>query len=614
MAADYDVAVIGAGHAGVEAAHAAAALGARTALLTMDTNAICRMSCNPSVGGLGKGHIVREIDALGGLMARAIDATGIQFRTLNMSKGAAVRAPRAQADSHAYVAWMRDELQQGPGLDVIEATVSDVTTEDDAGQSDRHVTGVVLEDERRLRAGAVIVATGTFLRGLMHCGRRQTAGGRIGEAAAAHLSACLERLGLKLGRLKTGTPPRVHRDSLDYDALEPQAGDDHPRPFSFLTDGLGQRQIQCWVTYTNEETHRLILDNLHQAPLYTGQISSTGPRYCPSIETKVVRFADKPRHQLFLEPEGYDSERIYCNGISTSLPADVQEEMVHSIPGLRRARILQHGYAIEYDFVPTHQIRMSLEAKRIGGLYLAGQINGTSGYEEAAGQGLIAGLNAARNLAGRPPVVLGRDQAYIGVMIDDLVTRPPSEPYRMFTSRAEYRLHLRADNADQRLTQLGRDCGLVTNDRWQRFQAKQEQMQAIRDRVAHLRRDGKPLEQWLRRPESTPADLRSALGTDTGAVVRNDAIEQVHIEIRYGGYLARQQRQIERFRRMESTAIPDYLDFKQMAELRLEARECLSRVGPRTLGQASRIPGINPADITVLWAYVSGRRTSPRPP
>ena len=605
MRGSYDVVVIGGGHAGAEAAYAAAVLGARTALLTMTRGAIARMSCNPAIGGLGKGQMVCEIDALGGLMGRAIDATGIQFRMLNLSKGPAVRAPRAQADRESYAAWVRQALEATDGLDIIEGTAAEITATEVRPGSRAAVRGVTLDDGRSLRAGAVVVTTGTFLRGLMHCGPQRTEGGRVGEASARSLSDSLERLGFTLGRLKTGTPPRVHRDSLDYAALTPQPGDERPRPFSFVTDRIERRQIECWITFTGAQTHRLIRDNLHRAPMYSGQIASTGPRYCPSIEDKVVRFADKPRHQLFLEPEGYDHERVYCNGISTSLPAEVQEALLPTIPGLERARILQHGYAIEYDYLSTHQIEPSLETRRVANLFVAGQITGTSGYEEAAAQGLLAGVNAVRNLADRPPLTLRRDQAYIGVMIDDLITRPPSEPYRMFTSRAEYRLCLRADNADLRLTPIGRECGLVDDPRWGRLESKRADMEQIRRLLADLRRDGRPLELWLRRPESTPQDLRDAL--DAAGVTGLDprAVEQVQIDVRYDGYLARQQRQIDRFRRLESTPIPPGLDYRAIPQLRLEAREHLTRVGPKTLGQASRIPGINPADLTVLWVYAA---------
>ena len=580
----------------------------------MSAAAIGRMSCNPAIGGLGKGQMVREIDALGGLMGRTIDATGIQFRLLNLSKGPAVRSPRAQADRADYTAWLGHALQELDGLEIIEGQVAGIETAEQTGEVPQRVTGVTLEDGGHITAGAVVVTTGTFLRGLMHCGTRQTEGGRIGEPAARSLSASLESLGLTLGRLKTGTPPRVRRSSIDYEVLEPQPGDETPTPFSFMTDRIDRPQVCCWITHTSEATHRLIRANLDRAPMYTGQIQSTGPRYCPSIEHKVVRFSDKPRHQLFLEPEGYDDERVYCNGISTSLPAEVQDQMVHSIRGLERARIVQYGYAIEYDFVPTHQIAASLETKRVAGLFLAGQINGTSGYEEAAGQGLIAGLNAARSLDGKDPVVLGRHQAYIGVMIDDLITRPPTEPYRMFTSRAEYRLHLRADNADQRLTPLGRECGLVDDPRWDRFRGKCREMERLRPLLGSLRHDGVPLERWLQRPQSGANDLQAALAEAGQGEVRADAAEQIHIEARYGGYLARQERQIERFRQLESALIPRGLDYARMAELRLEARERLARVGPRTVGQAARIPGITPADVMVLSVYLKGVRAQPYTP
>ncbi|MBN1492003.1 MAG: tRNA uridine-5-carboxymethylaminomethyl(34) synthesis enzyme MnmG, partial [Phycisphaerae bacterium] len=461
----YDVIVIGGGHAGAEAAAAAARLGCRTLLVTVGLDAIGRMSCNPAIGGLGKGQIVREIDALGGLMAGITDATGIQFRMLNRGKGPAVWAPRAQADREHYSEALRRCLESTPNLDLVDGIVGAIdagpsghhspsfesTAAKDGGSSRLCVRGVRLEDGRNFRASAIVLTTGTFLRGLMHCGTDQTPGGRIGEQAAEQLSGSLEQLGLRLGRLKTGTPPRVHRDSVDFDRAEAQPGDMPPVPFSFMTDRIDQPQVNCWVTYTNQVTHDVIRANLDRAPLFSGQIQGRGPRYCPSIEDKIVRFADRDRHQVFLEPEGRGSERIYCNGLATSLPKDVQEDMLHSVPGLERARILQYGYAIEYDWVPTDQINATLEAKAVAGLFLAGQINGTSGYEEAAGQGLLAGINAVAKVRGADPLILGRDEAYIGVMIDDLVTRPPVEPYRMFTSRAEYRLQLRSDNADERL-------------------------------------------------------------------------------------------------------------------------------------------------------------------
>ena len=620
----FDIIVIGGGHAGVEAAWAATSLGADVALVTMSRDAIARMSCNPAIGGLGKGQIVREIDALGGLMGLAIDRGGIQFRMLNRSKGPAVWAPRAQADRHGYPKAVQALLQSASGLTIIEGAVESIDAKDlpfgpgrstdDRGPGPcKRVTGVVMKDGRRLRADAVIVTTGTFLRGLMHCGPKQNPGGRVGEASAEGLSGSLRSLGFELGRLKTGTPPRIHRDTIDYEVCTRQLGDEYPTPFSHMTDAITQPQIDCWITWTNEGVHELIRANLHRAPMYSGQIESTGPRYCPSIEDKVVRFADKPKHQIFLEPEGYDDERVYCNGISTSLPVDVQDEFVRQVKGLEKAEIVQHGYAVEYDWVPTTQTTASLETKLVGGLFLAGQINGTSGYEEAAGQGLVAGVNAAKFLSSAAPLVLGRDEAYIGVMIDDLITRPPTEPYRMFTSRAEYRLRLRADNADERLTPLAKDLGLIDDDRWRRFTTRQESLRAIGNLCRKGEVNGKPLATWVRRPDadlSTLADaLRRADGTE---IFGTDLLSQTLTDAKYDGYVERQRRQIERFRRLESKALPCDMDYGQLSGLRLEAREKLATIAPRTLGQAGRIPGISPADVTVLWVHVTGRRRSAR--
>jgi tRNA uridine 5-carboxymethylaminomethyl modification enzyme len=610
----YDIIVVGGGHAGAEAAWAAAGLGASVALVTLEHEAIGRMSCNPAVGGLGKGQIVREIDALGGLIGLAADLAGIQFRMLNRSKGPAVWAPRAQCDRDGYPKALQSLLARARSLDIIEGCAEEVLTREINGNSNGgprfRVTGLTLKDGRRLAADAVVLTTGTFLRGLMHCGLHQFEGGRMGEQAAVGLSASLQGLGFELGRLKTGTPPRVHRDTIDYDACDVQPGDEVPTPFSLMTDSMPRRQIDCWITWTNPRAHQHIYDNLDRAPLYSGQIQSTGPRYCPSIEDKVVRFAEKQRHQIFLEPEGPDNERVYCNGIATSLPRDVQDAVVREVPGLQNARIIQYGYAIEYDWVPTHQIRPSLATKLVDGLFHAGQINGTSGYEEAGGQGLVAGINAVRLLRDQEPLVLGRDQAYIGVMIDDLITRPPVEPYRMFTSRAEYRLLLRADNADQRLTPLGRELGTVDDRRWQRFQHREEGMAAIRALLDQGSTDGVDLSTWVRRPDADVATLAEALAGLTDRVFGADMLAQVLTDGKYAGYVDRQARQIERFRRLESMAIPDRVDYAAMPELRLEARERLARLAPRTLGQAARISGISPADITVIWIYLTGRRSA----
>ncbi len=680
----YDVAVIGGGHAGCEAAWAAAKMGCRTALVTMRFDAIARMSCNPAIGGLGKGQMVREIDALGGLMGLAIDRAGIQFRILNRSKGPAVQAPRAQVDRALYTQAVIELLRSVPGLEVIEGTVEGILVgagdegrglgeKDEGGRTrDEAVrNGAVrngdaasfpgavrnrdaasfpearvraekgdaalfseaktgqapcaaqrpegccaekvpvpfflqLADGRGLHAKTVVVTTGTFLRGLMHCGPMLTEGGRVGEPAAVGLSESLEKLGFTLGRLKTGTPPRIERDSVDYDRMIVQPGDESPEPFSFMSGRITQRQVPCWITHTNERTHALIRENIHRAPMYSGQIKSRGPRYCPSIEDKVMRFADKSSHQVFLEPEGYDSSWMYCNGIPTSLPKDVQEQMVHSIVGLERAKIVQFGYAIEYDWVPTDQITSTLETKRVPGLFLAGQINGTSGYEEAGGQGLIAGMNAAARVLGREPVILGRDEAYIGVMIDDLVTRPPDEPYRMFTSRAEYRLHLRSDNADARLTPIGRRIGLVDDDRWQAFSAKQAAIESLEAALKSKRTGGQSLLELLKRPAITLAQLYQDY-PELGAKPSLAVLQATEIRAKYAGYLDREQRQIERYQHLEARAIPESFDFTTVAELRYEAREKFTRFRPRSLGQAARISGISPADIATLSIYLLRR-------
>jgi tRNA uridine 5-carboxymethylaminomethyl modification enzyme len=574
MTCDFDIVVIGGGHAGAEAAWAASRLGAKTVMVSMDPGKIGQMSCNPAIGGLAKGQMVREVDALGGLMGIATDNTGIQFRMLNRSKGPAVWGPRAQADKYKYAKEVQRLLGTCSNLTVHSGEVARIEV------ADGKVSAVVLADGMWISCRCAIVTTGTFLRGLMHTGERKTEGGRVGESAAKGLSGCLAELGLEMGRLKTGTPPRLKRQSIDFSKFDPQAGDEEPAPFSYLNEYAGGwspplQQVYCWIGGTHAAIHELIRANLHRAPMYSGQIQSVGPRYCPSIEDKVVRFADKERHQIFLEPEGLDTDEIYCNGISTSLPADVQEKMVRMIPGLEGAEILRFGYAVEYDMVWPTQIDSGLQTKKISGLFLAGQINGTSGYEEAAAQGIVAGINAARFAAGRAAdFVLRRDQAYIGVLIDDLVTKPPTEPYRMFTSRAEHRLHLRNDNADQRLTPLGRELGLVDDGRWEQFSRRVEAL-AGRGEDAQTQR-------------------------------------LLAIQVKYKGYIARQDRQIERMAQMEEKLIPASVDYSAVVGLRNEAKQKLTKFTPRSLGQALRVSGITPADVTVLAIHLDRhRRSSP---
>jgi tRNA uridine 5-carboxymethylaminomethyl modification enzyme len=610
MSFAYDVVVVGGGHAGAEAAWAAARLGARTALVTHDPAAIGRMSCNPAIGGIGKGQMVREIDALGGLMGVVSDETCIQFRMLNRSKGPAVWAPRAQADSALYSAALQRHLRSCPNLTLLTAGVEGLRSEPAASHA-RRMVGLELSDGTQLSTGAIVIASGTFLRGLMHTGSEQRPGGRIGEAAAVNLSDSLAALGLRLGRLKTGTPPRVARESVDFSRLSEQPGDDSPAPFSFMTDRITQPQVSCWITHTNAAVHELLRANLHRAPLFTGQIESTGPRYCPSIETKIVRFPEKDHHQVFLEPEGRDSERIYINGISTSLPRDVQAAMVALIPGLERARIVQWGYAVEYDFVPPDQIEASLMTKTAAGLFLAGQINGTSGYEEAAGQGLMAGINAARFVARQDPVVLGRDEAYVGVMIDDLVTRGVTEPYRMFSSRAEHRMHLRYDNADARLTPFGEALGLVSSPRWERYRAKQSQIVELTALLHTLRCEGRPLHEWLKRPEEDGQRFLKAVPELQPFASTPDVWGSALTTIKYAGYVARQQRLIAQFRELEDRAIPADLAFESINHLRSEAVERWTAVRPRNVGQAARVSGIHPTDVSLLLVHLgSGRDRS----
>ncbi len=738
---DFDIVVIGGGHAGAEAAHAAQRLGLRTALLSLQPPTIGQMSCNPAIGGVGKGQIVREIDALGGLMGLAADATGLQYRMLNRSKGPAVWGPRCQSDRHAYAAWIQRALAHRPNLTILAAEATELLIAEgrivgvrvrevtaplpDEGEGSRGETdgGLRTEDcglsqskahdeekgtgsaaaccpPRRclspfphpanspsaphaeirnpqsairnsppqplgpseyqtlrgtqdLRCRAVIVTAGTFLNGLMHQGERTWTGGRYAEPPAEHLSDSLRRCGLTLERLKTGTCPRVAGSTIDYGRCEPQYGDDPPVPFSFLHDALDVQQLPCWLTATTPAVHAAVRANLHRAPMFSGQITSAGPRYCPSFETKIVRFPDKDSHQVFLEPEGRTTDWVYCNGIPTSLPLDVQEALVRGIPGLERCEVLRWGYAIEYDFAPPTQLRATLETHAVRGLYLAGQINGTTGYEEAAAQGLLAALNAARALRGQDALVLRRDQAYIAVMIDDLVTKGVTEPYRMFTSRAEHRLLLRSDNADRRLTALGREVGLVDDERWDCFAAAQ----SARARAEHLLRsvrvEGEALRDQLRRPGVTLAGLiepqshspsqrapeapnppelpgtpEAPTPSDVGAgipqshpapplpgltelrMLRNrhpSALESFAIDVRYEGYLQREEAAIRRLGELESHRLPDDLDYAAVSHLRKEAREKLSQVRPHSLGQALRVSGITPADITVLSVHLAGR-------
>jgi len=595
---DFDCIVIGAGHAGVEAAYAAATIGAKTALITISRQTIAKMSCNPAIGGLAKGQIAREVDALGGIMGLATDATGIQFRLLNRSKGPAVQSPRAQTDRHKYSEWIARKLEQTTNVTIIEALVTDIIIEANK------VSAVACANGDVYRTKTAIITVGTFLRGLMHIGPEKTPGGRLGEPASQQLALSLQKNGLQLQRLKTGTPPRLDADTVDFKNLEVQHGDPQPTPFSFMTDRIDRQQIPCWITYTNPKIHQLLKDNISRAPLYSGQIKSIGPRYCPSIETKIIRFPDKTRHQVFLEPEEEKVRVIYCNGISTSVPKDIQEQILRLLPGTEKARIIHYAYAIEYDYCPPVQLKTNLETRKIQGLFLAGQINGTSGYEEAAGQGIIAGINAARKLQNKEPVVLTRDQAYIAVMIDDLLTKGIDEPYRMFTSRAEYRLSLRSDNADRRLTQIGRDIGLVDPVRWKRYQEKVKAIDNLKKYLTTTHSGGLSLWDQLRKPNSPLAETLTKQPGIEKMNLSAEVLQAAIIDAKYYGYLQKQQKLVQNFQTLQNKKIPDNLDYNTIEHLKEEAKQKLAHFRPATLAQAARISGITPADITVIHIHL----------
>jgi len=618
---NYDVVVVGAGHAGCEAAHAAAQMGLNTALYTMNADLMAQMSCNPAIGGIAKGHLVREIDALGGVMGIAADEAGIQFRLLNTSRGPAVWSPRAQADKAGYRYVMRRILERTPNLFIKQAEVTEVLFV--AGR----VAGIELLDGRRVASGAVVLTTGTFLNGLIHIGEKRFTAGRNGEPASIALGNCIRNLGFDWGRLKTGTPPRLDRRTIDFSVFEPQYGDPEPTPFSFRTTQPLKNKICCYITHTDEKIHSIIRSNMRRSPLYSGQIKGIGPRYCPSIEDKVVKFQDKDRHQIVLEPEGVDTHEIYVNGMSTSLPIDVQREILSSMKGLESAQMIRPGYAIEYDFVQPTELHPSLETKKVEGFFFAGQINGTTGYEEAAAQGLVAGINAALKVKGEEPLVLNRPDAYIGIMVDDLVTKGTNEPYRMFTSRAEFRLNLRIDNADERLTPVGRRIGLVTGEHWNQFLERRARIARLRELVQTSRvntehsffvsrglefRSRPSFIELVRRPEIHLADL-IAEGVIETETLRREDIVSLETSIKYEGYLKQQEREVEKLRKAESKRLPPDLDYTAMPGLSREIVEKLNRIRPQSIAQASRIPGITPASISILLFHLEMRRNETQP-
>ncbi len=593
----YDVIVVGAGHAGCEAALASARMGLQTCLFTINLDTVGKMPCNPAIGGIAKGHLVREIDALGGEMAKTTDKTSIQFKMLNIGKGPAVWAPRAQADKKQYSIEMRHVVERQENLDLRQGMIEEILSQDSCIKGVKTNSGTIYQSK------VVIITTGTFLKGLCHVGDSSFAAGRAGEFPSYGLSDSLKNLGFELLRLKTGTPPRIHARSIDYTKVQVQDGDPIPYQFSHFPVEQRLKQVACYITATTDKTAEIIRENIHRSPLYCGKIVGVGPRYCPSIEDKIMRFPDKPTHQIFLEPEGLETDEVYINGVSTSLPEDVQEQIVRSITGLENAEIIRYGYAVEYDFAPPTQLYPTLETKKISGLYFAGQINGTSGYEEAAAQGLMAGINAALKLLGKEPLILKRSEAYIGVLIDDLVTKGTKEPYRMFTSRAEYRLLLRQDNADLRLMEYGYKIGLISENHYQEFLKKKEMIREEIERLKKTRHGQDSLYQILKRPHVKYSNILKIENKET-PTLPIDVFQQVEIEIKYEGYILREQELIHRLKKLDEKQIPSHIDFKKIKGLRTEAQEKLNTIQPQSLGQASRISGVSPADITTLMIYL----------